>query len=83
MFGLGKNHSSRRSLQDTCNKYLYMFADVISPFFYDDHRTVIKVCNALVMLFSILDDLDGQLFTRQDDRLDRIGEIVMFKTSTL
>jgi hypothetical protein len=42
----------------------------------DDHRAVLQIADALMSLFSFANHRDVQLFARQDDRLDRIGQLV-------
>ena len=67
---LCKNHSSGRSLKNARHDDVNVFADIVTALFHNDHRAVIEIGYALIVLFSILDDKNFHFFPWQDNRLD-------------
>src|SRR5207249_2779972 len=43
---------------------------------HDHHRPVIEIADTLAKLFTFLDELDGNLFAREDARLYGVGELI-------
>src|SRR5215469_17537951 len=76
LFWVRKNHPSCYSLQYTCNGNFDCRAHILATAFYHDHRAIIQVAYPLAQFFTILNDLDNYIFSRQQDRLDRVGKFV-------
>src|SRR5256885_5343780 len=72
----GEDHPPGRRLQHRRDDDPDGLVHVAPAVLHHDHGAVIQVGDPLVLLFPFLDHLDVHLLTGDDDRLERVGEVV-------
>src|SRR3984893_4141328 len=73
---LAKDHLARGGLQDRGHRDVDGLANHLARVIDDHHGAVIEIGNALVVLFSFLQDEHPHNFARQNDGLERVGQFV-------
>src|SRR5438270_4328917 len=71
-----EDHAARRRLQHRGDDHADRLIDIAPAVLDHDHGAVIEVGNPLVLLLPLLDALHVHLLAGDDDRLERVGEIV-------
>ena len=72
----GEDNSSGSGLENTGHNYEDLHTNIASAVFNHGSWFVIQISNSLIGLFALFDDQRRHFFPRQDDRFDRIGELV-------
>src|SRR5262245_48117269 len=71
-----EDHPAGRSLQHAGHGQTDFFVDTIARAFGHDHRAVFKITNTLADFLAGLDDLDHDRLAWQDNRLERVSQVV-------
>ena len=71
-----ENHLACRRLVQTCYGHIDRLIDPVAGVFYDDHRSVFEVTDALLARIAGFHDLDPQTFAGQKNRFHGISQIV-------
>src|SRR5437773_10709427 len=79
----GEDHAPGRCLQHGRDDYPDGLVHVAPAVLHHDHGAVVEVGDALVLLLPFLDHLDIHLLARDDDRLERVAEIVEVEDADL
>src|SRR5579871_3283370 len=71
-----EDHFPRRGLKDAGDRNIDRFRDHLLCVIYDDHGAVIQISHALIVFLALFEDEDPHGLARQDDRLQRIGQLI-------
>jgi len=63
-------------LQNTCYRDLNRAIHKLTAILHDDHCAIIQVPNSLTQFFTILHDFNLNLFSWQEDWLDRVRQLI-------
>src|SRR5687767_10282374 len=74
-----EDHLTRGRLQNTGNRDVRGLADQPACVIDNNHRTVVEICDALVVFLSFLQNEYTHGLTRQHDRFERVCELVDIK----
>lgn len=72
-FQAAKDHSAGAGLQGTGDHHRNGFSDFLSGGFDDHHGPVFQITDPLSFLLAQFDDLDPEIFSRQENGLEGVG----------
>src|SRR5262245_46975380 len=76
VFDASEDHFARRGLQDASYDHIDIFTDKSARVVDHDHRAVVQIGHALVVLFAFLENEDPHYLAGQHDGLERVGQLV-------
>src|SRR5215510_12723976 len=79
VFDASEDHFARRGLQDAGYDHIDIFTDKAARVVDHDHRAVVQIGHALVVLFAFLENEDPHYLAGQHDGLERVGQLVDVK----